>query len=954
MIYRDKDSGVEWVVEPEGGSDPLASDSAFLDYAERHRLVSPRRIALGRLSVRWRERLARLVPRRLDVERKAGATLPEVSPGRADLEQGRTSLNAQASATHTVRSQIVPVPKWLQADGVKSLATIRNYNPDSSLGVDQAKAFALTPHRMYVLVVDGEGVTTDVDDVSTGRLQALFDRSFRSHEGGGIEAMVSVGLECLWSIGAVAGELDVAPNLRDVLEIVLVDPALVRWELSIGRYRAVWLGGQKPVPFNMNQFVYSGQATTIRDPHGQAITLPALDTSLAQHQFRNLLQKVVRAQGFGRLTASVSWDKAADRMPSNVQSRAELAAWMKDVLKLVGEQLRTENPDDAITIFDFVTLGFAGASHGSQSFRPGELSEVFDVPHTIGIKTPAMLLGYSHGTAFSSTSDVQFVSYARRVTAWRNTVVRALEELGDQTLRIWGVSGKCVIDFDPIDTEDQVAAANARLSRTNELKIAYEAGIIDAPYWAQVMGYPEPDAEATAAKLAEKAATPSRSRVARASSVERKTRYVRCPACDVRQIRTKDGQQKCTGCGAYLHAHWKGEQPAKSRGESGRASGVDEVLDDVARGALAGDDAVAAVELARARDDSPLWDVDVERDDGEKVTPRGTPLGAVQLMTGSFVAQDDADRVARRFDAWARTNAPAFVGLLRATPVTSRPRSTLARAGVVDVERAGPSARSKWQWDANIQRYRYPPKLTDKAQKRSQFGRILTPDASSRLKERRIAEYRAEMERATNRLLGGEVDVAKWQESLRLLLRDAHLEMREIAVGGRELMTAADFGAAGGRIGREMQFLADFGQQIAKGELSAARILQRAGLRAAANLRDTYTRGTDSSHRAAGFQFQENQLEPGSKHCDDCLAETAAGRVAIGSGIPIGGRTCGPNCHCEIVYFYDEERQLPPQDIRQDAATSLDPVEVDPEASSYVRAGTPYALTLLDLVRSDR
>jgi hypothetical protein len=50
-----------------------------------------------------------------------------------------------------------------------------------------------------------------------------------------------------------------------------------------------------------------------------------------------------------------------------------------------------------------------------------------------------------------------------------------------------------------------------------------------------------------------------------------------------------------------------------------------------------------------------------------------------------------------------------------------------------------------------------------------------------------------------------------------------------------------------------------------------------------------------------GYVYEENILGD-AEHCGGCVAETAKGKVPIGTLIPIGQRDCLANCHCHFAY----------------------------------------------------
>jgi hypothetical protein len=76
----------------------------------------------------------------------------------------------------------------------------------------------------------------------------------------------------------------------------------------------------------------------------------------------------------------------------------------------------------------------------------------------------------------------------------------------------------------------------------------------------------------------------------------------------------------------------------------------------------------------------------------------------------------------------------------------------------------------------------------------------------------------------------GDLTIQEWQSEMRTLLKDTYRAMYELAVGGRENMTQADYGRLGGILAEQYRYLDRFAADLAEGKLSLAQALYRARL----------------------------------------------------------------------------------------------------------------------------
>lgn len=168
--------------------------------------------------------------------------------------------------------------------------------------------------------------------------------------------------------------------------------------------------------------------------------------------------------------------------------------------------------------------------------------------------------------------------------------------------------------------------------------------------------------------------------------------------------------------------------------------------------------------------------------------------------------------------------------------------------------------------------------------------------------EKAIDATKADMRRVSTALQNGEISVAEWRGEMMRYVKRVHVAESCAARGGWAQMSQADWGAVGGRIKRQYQYLENFAQEIHSGKyaVTGGNFLNRVDMYADAG-RGTYERTVTKLMTDRGYTEERNVLGV-ADHCPECLAETARGWVPIGTLIPIGNRICLTNCHCEKEY----------------------------------------------------
>jgi len=150
----------------------------------------------------------------------------------------------------------------------------------------------------------------------------------------------------------------------------------------------------------------------------------------------------------------------------------------------------------------------------------------------------------------------------------------------------------------------------------------------------------------------------------------------------------------------------------------------------------------------------------------------------------------------------------------------------------------------------------------------------------------------------------GAISIDQWEIAMRREIKATHLISTMIAKGGRAQMTQADFGAVGTTLAGEYRFLQRFADQVVAGEAPIDGRFTRRSQSYVKDARETFYDVSREEERGRGFTLEQNVHRPG-ENCEECLAESAKGKVPIGTLKAIGRRTCGNNCNCEIHFFRD-------------------------------------------------
>lgn len=749
--------------------------------------------------------------------------------GPADAEPGAPTQLAGVKPYSTDQKSIIRRPTYASSVNNDAIDNALDYSPDPHFAAHAAKALGLQGWTLSVFALGPDGPTDTPDDEAKAELERFAARVAR-HYGGGIDAILQVGLDSVLRRGAVAIELDISDGSDDVLDVDLVDPTVVDFRVETdGPHRSIVPvyrpPSGDPVPLNAETFCYIGANTGVGRPHGQSPFLPLVDTTYPQARLRDNLTRVADQQGFSRMAFTIDTDRLMAGAPPDVVERLSDGTFkIKDwnAYKSFYENVRGDiedlvqriYADDVWVMGDTVKPDSVGANHAQQSLKPLEIAQVFDQDQIVATLGQPAIHGRNWGAALSTTGSVQWLVYSLGLEGLRAVPRRAVEWMLNQYLRIRGIRAYAVLGFDEIRKTDALAEAQADQVRTETIARQLELGVIDLDEAAETLtGHDAPEGAAPSGVVDD---------------------------------------------GGRLHV-------AARDGGSGRSNGRD--------GAGSGhSNGHGPCTCAECTDE--VWSRDPfepDSDDGAE--------SPIELVGGAGVDEDDVRQQRGRYDRWARRSAPLFAGLLASRIYT------------------GGRVPRGWVWTPDTAAYHYPTSVAGR------LGSRLPEDKLRELFAKRLASHQEAVRGVTDRLIGGDMTTREWQKAIADSMRQAHIEGRMFGVGGQWGMGPEDIDAVVARLHDQYRYLGDFGQQIARGELSEAQIRARIAQYVESPPRETFRRASEAVHRVAGYDQERNVLGVvQTEHCQDCELEAARGWVPLGEIKIIGERQCRGNCKCEIEY----------------------------------------------------
>jgi hypothetical protein len=206
---------------------------------------------------------------------------------------------------------------------------------------------------------------------------------------------------------------------------------------------------------------------------------------------------------------------------------------------------------------------------------------------------------------------------------------------------------------------------------------------------------------------------------------------------------------------------------------------------------------------------------------------------------------------------------------------------------------------ANWSYDPVSGRYR------------GENGRFLGQKAVEALIDGRVGKLSTQLKDYTRRLSDGAITLDQWQGSVREVIKMAHIQSAVLGQGGRDALSASDYGRVGQKLRQEYRYLERFVRDLLSGAVSSASALNRIGLYAE-SIRSSYWEGTTARQEQQGYSLMQRILDGQAQHCQDCIGYAQRGIVPIGS-LPMPGQRCEcrARCKCCIRYLRRQAPDVP-------------------------------------------
>ena len=201
-----------------------------------------------------------------------------------------------------------------------------------------------------------------------------------------------------------------------------------------------------------------------------------------------------------------------------------------------------------------------------------------------------------------------------------------------------------------------------------------------------------------------------------------------------------------------------------------------------------------------------------------------------------------------------------------------------------------PRTPAKFTWDTEKRRYYYDS------------GRAVPLRTLENWIDKASANAELRLENLTKDLISNKIDLVEWTLKFKDEIRNGHNAMAMIAAGGRDQMTAKEWGKAGNIIKVQYKYLDNFARQIESGEISLTDALAVRARMYGAAMYPSYVSGVRQREINAGATEERSVLTPADGWCNGsengCIEQAARGWVPIGDLIPLGDRLCMVRCRC--------------------------------------------------------
>jgi hypothetical protein len=363
-----------------------------------------------------------------------------------------------------------------QHNVMETLSFIRDISPDASMAMWNFLRLANNGHELEA--TDGNG---NPDERSLEYLNSLAARVGKLY-GGGADQLINVMLLTGYTQGAIALEVELTENLKDVADFHPLDPS--RLDFQVDKETQETKLVQKQVDgsykeLNPNQVFYQPFDPDIDDPYGRSPILPVLQIIFFQVEVLKDLKQVAHHQGHARFDVSVVEESIMNNIPPQIKAQGESAvrSFVNSYVSDIKSTFKKLKPDDNFFHTDSVKVDMSGGTQG-RSMDGTALINIINQQVTTALKQLPILLGHNEGVT-ETHGTVQWQIFVAGVESIRRGVKRMLERAYNLALQVQGSQSTAKLTFNEIRVTDRLQDAQAEQQETNTLITQVNQGWID-------------------------------------------------------------------------------------------------------------------------------------------------------------------------------------------------------------------------------------------------------------------------------------------------------------------------------------------------------------------------------------------------------------------------------------------------------------------------------------------
>ncbi|MCQ2010555.1 phage minor head protein [Sporolactobacillus sp. STSJ-5] len=363
-----------------------------------------------------------------------------------------------------------------QRSVMETLSFIRDISPDASMAIWNFLRLANNGHEL-----DATDSNGNPDESALDYINSLAARVGKLY-GGGTDQLINVMLLTGYTQGAIALEVELEENLKDVRDFHALDPSRLDFQVDKDTQETKLVQKQVDGSYkelNPNQVFYQPFDPDVDDPYGRSPILPVLQIIFFQVEVLKDLKQVAHHQGHARFDVSVVEESIMNNIPPQIKAQGESAvrSFVTNYISDINSAFKKLKPDDNFFHTDSVKVDMSGGTQG-KSMDGTALINIINQQVTTALKQLPVLLGHND-TVTETHGTVQYQIFVAGVESIRRGVKRMLERAYNLALQVQGSQSTAKLTFNEIRVTDRMKDAQAAQQETNTLITQVKQGWID-------------------------------------------------------------------------------------------------------------------------------------------------------------------------------------------------------------------------------------------------------------------------------------------------------------------------------------------------------------------------------------------------------------------------------------------------------------------------------------------